>query len=91
MTNVDCIKIGDPKILFMVVALVNKNDWKISKRWREIPFSTSWFDINETSNQPTNKCSAYKHLIPKKDQNVGINKYFLCDGIDEQKWENEFQ
>ena len=26
MTNVDCIKIGDPKILFMVVALVNKND-----------------------------------------------------------------
>ena len=26
MTNVDCIKIGDPKILFMVVALVNKYD-----------------------------------------------------------------
>ena len=25
MTNVDCIKIGDPKILFMVVALVNQN------------------------------------------------------------------
>ena len=91
MTNVDCIKIGDPKILFMVVALVNQNYWKISKRWHEIPFSTSRFDINQTSNQPTNKSSAYKHLIPKKDQNVGINKVFLCDEIDEQKWEIEFQ
>ena len=86
MTNVDCIKIGDPKILFMVVALVNQNMIeKYQKAGVKYHFQPVGFDINQTSNQPTNKCSAYKHLIPKKDQNVGINKVFLCDEIDEQK------
>ena len=81
----------DPIMLFMVVELIDKNDWKISEHWREIPFSTSRLDINQTSNQPTDKRIQALNIKIKHDWNVGINKVFLWDEIDEQKWENEFK